>query len=70
MEPTRYRAYVLNKDGSIQLAIDLYCADDDTACERAQQLADGHDIELWCGTRKITRLSHRTSRHAGHEGQA
>jgi hypothetical protein len=70
MEPTRYRAYVLNKDDSIQLAIDLYCADDDAARERAQQLADGHDIELWRGTRKIARLSHRTSRHAGHEGQA
>ena len=58
MERYRYRAYVLNKDDSIRLAIDLYCADDDAACERAQQLVDGHDIELWCGPRKIARLLH------------
>jgi len=38
MERYRYRAYVLNEDGSIQLAIDLFCPDDDAAHERAQQL--------------------------------
>jgi hypothetical protein len=59
MERYRYRAYVLNKDDSIRLGIDLYCADDDTARERAQQLMDGHDIELWQAERKITRLSHK-----------
>jgi hypothetical protein len=70
MERYRYRAYVLNRDDSIQLAIDLYCADDDTARERAQQLVDGHDIELWRGTRRITRLSQGKNRHAGPEGEA
>jgi hypothetical protein len=69
MDRYRYRAYVLNRDDSIRLAIDLYCADDETARERAQQLVDGHDIELWRGTRKIARLSHR-KHHAGPEGEA
>jgi hypothetical protein len=57
MERYRYRAYVLNKDDSIRLAIDLYCEDDDTARDRAQQLVDGHDVELWRGERKIGRLA-------------
>jgi hypothetical protein len=65
MQRYRYRAYVLNKDNSIQIAIDLYCADDGAARERAQQLVDGHDIELWQGQRKITRLAHKVSQLYG-----
>jgi hypothetical protein len=57
MERYRYRAYVLNKDNSIHLGIDLYCADDGAACERARQLLDRHDIELWQGQRKVARLA-------------
>ena len=58
MERYRYRAYVLNNDRGIQMVIDLYCADDDAARERAQQLVDGHDIELWHGDSKIAVLKH------------
>ena len=60
MESYRYRAYLLKEDGSILLAIDLFCPDDDTARARAGQLVDGHDVELWHAERKITRLSSRT----------
>jgi hypothetical protein len=56
MERCRYRAYVLNKDNGIDLAIDLYCSDDCAARERPQQLVEGRDIELWQDARKITRL--------------
>lgn len=42
-----YRAYVLGPDGHIQERIDLVCADDDAAKERAKALVDGHDVELW-----------------------
>jgi hypothetical protein len=35
MERYPYGAYVLNKDDSIRLAVDLYCEDDDTARESA-----------------------------------
>ena len=59
MERYRCRAYVLNKDNTIQLGIDLYCPDDEAARERARQLVDGHDVELWQGQRKIARFSHQ-----------
>jgi hypothetical protein len=48
-----YRAYVMSADGHIIDRIDLLCADDDEAKERAKQLVDGHDIELWQLDRKI-----------------
>ena len=48
-----FRAYVIGSDGHIKLSIDLICADDDAAKERAKALVDGHDIELWQLDRKI-----------------
>ena len=42
-----YRAYVIGPDGHIQQRIDLLCADDDAAKERARQLVNGYDLELW-----------------------
>jgi hypothetical protein len=49
-----YRAYIIGWDGHILSAVDLFCADDDAANERAKQLVDGHDVELWQLDRKIT----------------
>ena len=48
-----YRVYVIGPDGHVQDRIDLECADDDAAIERAKQLVDGRDIELWQLARKI-----------------
>jgi hypothetical protein len=48
-----YRAYVIGSDGHVKLRIDLFCADDDAATERAKALVDGHDVELWQLGRKI-----------------
>jgi hypothetical protein len=42
-----YLAYWIGPDGHIIRRADLFCADDEAAKERAQRLADGHDIELW-----------------------
>jgi len=56
MERYRYRAYVLNKDNSIRQGIDLYCEDDASARLLAEQMVDGHAIELWRGDRKVTLL--------------
>ena len=42
-----YRAYLIGPDGHIQQRIDILCADDNAARERAKQLVDGHDVELW-----------------------
>jgi len=51
----QYRAYVIGSDGHVRLRVDLFCADDDAATERAKTLAlvDGHDVELWQLGRKI-----------------
>ena len=54
-----YRAYVLGLDGRIQKAIHLDCGDDEAAIERAQQLVDGHDVELWQNERKVARFDRK-----------
>ena len=48
-----YRAYIMSADGHIMSRIDLPCADDDEAKERAKQLINGHDVELWQLGRQI-----------------
>jgi hypothetical protein len=54
-----YRVYVIGSDGHILNRIDLMCADDDEAKERAKQLVDGHDVELWQLGRKIAEFKVR-----------
>ena len=49
-----YRAYVVGSDGHFIDSFVLECADDTEAMERAKQLVDGHDVELWQLARKIT----------------
>jgi hypothetical protein len=51
-----YQAYVIGEDGHIEQRIDLTCADDDAARERAESLVDGHAIELWQSDRKIATI--------------
>jgi len=41
--------YLLGPDGHV----DIVCSDEDTAKERAQQLAQDNAVELWQGDRKI-----------------
>jgi len=48
-----YRAYIIGRDGQFQSAIDLDCANDDTASESAKQLLSGYDVELWQWDRKM-----------------
>jgi len=57
---SEYQAYVIGEDGHIKQRIDLICADDDAAKERAKLLLDldGHDIELWQCDRKIATFVH------------
>jgi hypothetical protein len=43
----------MGHDGHILRPVELHCADDDAAKERAKQLVDGHDVELWQLDRKI-----------------
>jgi hypothetical protein len=48
-----YSVYIIGPDGHIEGRIDLQCADDDEAKERAKALVDGHDLELWQLDRQI-----------------
>jgi hypothetical protein len=49
-----YRAFPVGIDG--HLSEPLVCDSDDEAIAKAKRLADGRDIELWCGERLVTRL--------------
>lgn len=51
-----YRAFVIGRDGHVMGRVDLLCADEEEAKERARQLVDGHAIELWEGSRRIERF--------------
>ncbi|WP_245471257.1 hypothetical protein [Bradyrhizobium genosp. SA-3] len=48
-----YRAYLLDKTGHVASRIDLECADDEAAKERAQCLPHEHGVELWLLDRLI-----------------
>ena len=48
-----YRAYVVGQDGRILGQTEFFCADDEVAKERAKQLVDGNNVELWQHDRKI-----------------
>jgi hypothetical protein len=54
-----YRAYILDRKGKIQSFEPLICANDDVAVAHAQQVVDGHDVELWQANRKVTKLAHQ-----------
>jgi hypothetical protein len=51
-----YRAYVVGGDGHFVSFEGFACRDDAEAVAKAQRLVDGHDIELWSGTRFVIRL--------------
>ena len=53
-----YRVYIVGSDGHFQRSIPLICAGDDEAKVKAQQLVDGHDLELWQRDRKIASFEH------------
>jgi hypothetical protein len=54
-----YRACLIGPDGHVTHRIDLICADENAAKERAKQLAHGHNVELWQLDRKIATFPHK-----------
>ncbi len=54
-----YRAYLIGRDGHIQKRVELICEDEASAKERAKQLVDGHDVELWQGAVKVATFPHK-----------
>lgn len=55
-----YRAYIISPDGHFQSAVPIVCPDDEAAKEQAEQLVDGHDVELWQYTRKVARFERKS----------
>ena len=49
-----YYAYIIGSDGHISNRVSILCDDDEEAMRLAEQLADGHTIELWQEARRIT----------------
>jgi hypothetical protein len=54
-----YRAYVIGDDGHFLSFRAFVCDADTDATVWAEQLIDGHDLELWSGDRFVTRLNHK-----------
>ena len=48
-----YYAYFIDRDGHISSRVAVLCDDDEEAKRQAEQLVDGHAIELWQEARKI-----------------
>lgn len=61
-----YRVYIMDTDDNIAGVEVLICTDDATAITAATPFVDGHDAEVWDGTRKVARLIHSRGvlRHA------
>jgi hypothetical protein len=54
-----YRVYIIGRDGHFRSAVPLDCPNDDVAKAQADQLVDGHDVELWQRDRKIARIGRK-----------
>jgi hypothetical protein len=54
-----YRAYLIGSDGHFHRAVALDAPDDEAAIVAAQQLIDGHDVELWQRDRKIGKFDQK-----------
>jgi hypothetical protein len=51
-----YMAYSVGPDGYQIACKALECADDVEAAEKASELVEGHDVEVWCGDRFVIRI--------------
>jgi len=45
--------------GSSFAVHELDCADDEQAKQKAAQMLDGYDLEVWCRERKVAVLKHK-----------
>ena len=53
-----YRVYLLDEHRHVITAANLNCADEQAAKERAWELADTNDVELWQLDRRIAVFAH------------
>lgn len=54
-----YRAYFIDEKDRVESFKSVEANSDDEAMESAQQLVDGHDVEVWLLDRMVGRLSKR-----------
>ena len=55
-----YRFYTLTRDDHIRgVPTTVTCANDQEALRKAAEMVDGHDIELWTGNRRVSRIKAR-----------
>ena len=57
---SHYRAYLIAPDGHHIKAVDIECVDDDAAKKRAEQMADGTNVELWEHARRIAKFGSKS----------
>ena len=48
-----YYVYIMSNDGHVERRLNVICADDEEARNRARRLMDGQAVELWLEGRKI-----------------
>jgi hypothetical protein len=56
--PIVFRAYVFDEKDHIIKAHVIEAETDDDAVDQAQAVVDGHDVEVWDGSRLVARLPH------------
>jgi hypothetical protein len=66
---SEYRAYTVGGDGRFIGYEPMVCASDDEAVEMARRLSKTNPIEVWSGSRLVTRVSQQTVTHEIHDGQ-
>jgi len=54
-----YRAYLVDADGHFYKSVVLDVPDEAAAIEAAEQLVDGHDVELWQRDRKVAKFEQK-----------
>jgi len=57
---SHYRAYLVARNGHHIKAVDRECGDDDAAKKRAEQMANGTNVELWEHARRIAKFDSRS----------
>ena len=54
----QYRIYTFREDGHFSTVRRIECADEKQAVQKAQQLVEGEDGELWQGEHLIARITY------------
>ena len=59
---SRYRVYQIDADGKVASFSEVAAASDQEAGAKAQELVDGHAVELWDRSRLIARFALKEKR--------